>query len=146
MKSLWSKLVKYSRKEVFTKKTLILIVDYCARRPKYQVDSLESILSRAVRTSEYNLVSTLLSLSSLRVDDVMPNGQTNFSQSCINGDIKMMRILAKDKRVNVNFMYNDLFTPLMIACVDGNTEVVRTLCKLPGICLLYTSPSPRDRG
>ena len=74
-------------------------------------------------------------------EDTDSDGRTPFYVAAQDGHLEVVRLLAK-LGANVETPNNDGTTPASIAAQNGHLEVVRLLAEL---CLLYTSPSPRDK-
>ena len=61
-----------------------------------------------------------------------------------NGDIRTLERLASEQK-DLSVGNSDMRTPLHLAAAEGQLEVVQFLIKQGVSCLLYTSPSPRDK-
>ncbi|OHS93014.1 hypothetical protein TRFO_40664 [Tritrichomonas foetus] len=57
------------------------------------------------------------------------NGNTPLSQSILNNNIEIMKLLAKQSLIDINAKNQDGTTALHIACRDGKTEIVEFLIK-----------------
>ena len=80
--------------------------------------------------------------SSLKVNRVVPSTGTNIGFGTANGQIR----LASTSKLTFDgdtdtYIWHPSANQLAITRAGGSTPLMRW-----GTCLLYTSPSPRDRG
>jgi len=56
---------------------------------------------------------------------------TVFSEACYNGKIKLVKLLMKYPKIDINLADGQLFTPLHHACSQNHVEIVRLLLDDP---------------
>ena len=87
-----------------------------------------------LQTSASATVATLLPFSSLKADDAAPNGGPKFAVIGLRNQGWFITKQAIDAGADV------------VALVDLDANVLANTADWLVTCLLYTSPSPRDRG
>ena len=71
-------------------------------------------------------------------------GWTPLMYAAEAGNAEVVSILQKSGDVLINNKDDKGWTALHRGAINGHTRVLRLLLSDPSICLLYTSPSPRD--
>jgi len=98
-------------------------------KKKTKMETLEKQLYTACKNGNVEEVQQLLT-NNLQIN---VNWQDNFGETtpfwiaCLKRHIEVIKLLLKDKRVDVNQSNNDGQTPFYIACQNGQIEIVKLL-------------------
>ena len=85
----------------------------------------------AVHYNKTEVAQYLLPLSDININD--NSGMTALHWACINNNVKIVKELISDQRMNINQKNNSNDTPVMIAVTSGRLEVVKLLFSHQGL-------------
>lgn len=88
---------------------------------------------RAVQNGDPKNMKRILSRYSqlIQINRLTPDGQTALTQSCIDGNIEMVKVLVAFG-ANVDLTNRDGFSPLHVACFRGNMDLFNVLLQCSG--------------
>jgi ankyrin repeat protein len=120
----------------FSPEVISNIVCYCDPKTSYPINKTWSKCTYDTMDKEIKQHSFIIAVEqgyTRLVEKVLPDinphitYDDDWNSLCVASfynHIDIIKILVKDKRINVNHYVNDNYTPLMIACDKGNIEAV----------------------
>ena len=88
----------------------------------------------ASRNGHEQLVSFLLTVNEIRVDDTNDIGSNSLIEACENNHYSIVKLLLTDGRIDPNHVDQDNFCCLLTAAGHGHTKVVKELLLDPRTC------------
>ena len=88
----------------------------------------------ASRNGHEQLVSFLLIVNEIRVDDTNDIGSNSLIEACENNHYSIVKLLLTDGRIDPNHVDQDNFCCLLTAAGHGHTKVVKELLLDPRTC------------